>query len=287
MSSTRASAGAILSPEQVGQLVVQPLSQASVALAVSNVVTITGQSLRIPVLSGDSQASWTAEGGEINVTDPTLTEINLTPKKLAALTVLSNELAADSSPAALGVVGESIVRDLQRKIDAAYFGDTVANGPDGLLSTTPSTVGAGADWSDFDWAEEAKSNAEQRNSVVGAFVCSPATAVNLMTLKRFDTAGSNVPILQPVADPNGEVRRVVAGVPLLTSPAIDDHLVWAIPVARSVVALRSDVEVIADTSAYFSSDRTAVRATLRLDFGFPDELAISQITTENYEGGSS
>jgi hypothetical protein len=34
----------------------------------------------------------------------------VTPKKLAGLTVITNELAMDSSPAALQVVGDGLVR---------------------------------------------------------------------------------------------------------------------------------------------------------------------------------
>ena len=72
----------------------------------------------MPRVTADPAAAWTAEGAEIAVTDATLDEIVVTPKKLAGLVVVSNELASDSSPAALGVVGDGLVRDLRRKIDA-------------------------------------------------------------------------------------------------------------------------------------------------------------------------
>ena len=77
----------------------------------------------------DPQASFVAEGAEIPVTDGTLTEIVATPKKLAALSIISSELAQDSSPAALQVVGDGIVRDVKRQLDASFFGNTTANGP--------------------------------------------------------------------------------------------------------------------------------------------------------------
>ena len=83
-------------------------------------------------MTQDPAAAWTQEGAEINVSDAVLDEITVTPKKLAGLVVVSNELAADSSPAALGVVGQGLVRDLRRKIDAAYFTATTLNGPSGL-----------------------------------------------------------------------------------------------------------------------------------------------------------
>ena len=87
---------------------------------------------RVPVVTADPTAAWTLEGAEITATDPTITEVVATPKKLAGLTVVSNELASDSSPAALQVVGDGLVRDLRRRIDAAYFAAaTPTNGPPG------------------------------------------------------------------------------------------------------------------------------------------------------------
>jgi HK97 family phage major capsid protein len=277
MSLTTSSGASILAPEQINELIIKPLSQESVALRISQVVQITGPSLRVPIVGTDVAAAWTQEGAEITATDEVITEIDITPKKLAALTIISNELAADSSPAALNVVGQSIVRDLARKIDSAYFGNTTTNGPSGLLSIASTAVDAGDAWANFDFAEQAKSNAWQRNAEVTAFVCSPATAVTLSTLKEYSTAGSNKPLLQP--DPTRPAAYVISGVPLYVSPSVADDLVWGVPMSRVIVALRQDVSLVTDTSAYFSSDRTAVRATLRLGVGFADAAAVSKIAT--------
>lgn len=159
-----------------------------------------------------------------------------------------------------------------------YSGNTVTNGPSGLQSVTVNAVDAGAAWADFDFdfAEQAKANAEAHNTEVVASVCSPTTAVVLSTLKEYTTAGSNRPLLQ--GDPQLPGARVIAGVLLLTSPAIDDDIVWAIPPNSVVVALRQDASVVADTSASFTSDRTAIRATLRISWGFTDPAAISKVT---------
>jgi HK97 family phage major capsid protein len=78
--------------------------------------------LRVPRVTQDCQASWVSEGNEIPVTDAALDEIDIKPAKLAGLSVISNELAMDTSPAALQVVGDSLVRDLARKLDSAFFG---------------------------------------------------------------------------------------------------------------------------------------------------------------------
>jgi HK97 family phage major capsid protein len=96
-------------------------------------------------------------------------------------------------------------------------------------------------------------------------------------LKQFGTAGSNVPLLAP--DPTAPASRVIAGVPLLTSPTIGNDIVWALPKARIVVALRQGATVEPDRSVFFTSDRTAVRAVVRVSWGFTDPAAVAKIAT--------
>lgn len=273
MSSTTTTAAAILTPEQVSELIVRPYTAASVATRVGTVVPIDSGALRVPVVTADPSAAWTAEGGEIAVSDPTLTEVDIVPRKLAGLTVISSELASDSSPAALQVVGDGLVRDLARKTDQAFFGNTTTNGPAGLLSIAAIAVDAGDAWANLDAFEEAKTNAEQHNTVVDSFVASPTTALKLARIK--EQTGSNKALLG--ADPTAPTNRVIAGVPLLTSPSIADDIVWAIPRNRVLVALRSGTQVVTDTSAYFTSDRVGVRAILRIGWGFTDPAAVSKI----------
>ena len=276
MASTTATGGPILTPAQVSAVVIQPLIEQSVAAQVSTVVQTGSHQLRIPRVTGDPTAAWTQEGAEINVSDPALDEVLVTPSKLAGLVVVSNELAADSSPSALQVVGEGLVRDLRRKIDAAYFTNTTANGPSGLGSLTTSTAANGGSWSTLDSFEAAKSAAETLHTTITAFVAAPATVLALSTLKQFSTAGSNVPLLQ--ADPTQPVTRSISGVPLYSSPAVAADIVWAIPQQHSMFVLRQDASVVTDGSVMFTSDRTAIRATLRVGFGFTYPLAVVKIT---------
>lgn len=275
MALTTSGGASILTPEEVGALVIRPLIEQSVAAQVSTVVTTSSHDFRVPIVSADPAAAWTAEGAEITASDPTISEVAVTPKKLAGLTVITNELAADSSPAALQVVGDGLVRDLKRKLDAAFFGNTVTNGPNGLLSLTTATVDAGDTWANLDWAEAAKSEAEEVHSTITAFVANPATALKLGQLK--EATGSNKHLLG--ADPTAATSRVIGGIPLYISPSIADDIVWGIPQAHSILVMRNDASVVTDTSVYFTSDRVAVRATLRASFGFTYPGAVVKITT--------
>jgi HK97 family phage major capsid protein len=278
MASTTTSAAAILTPEQVAGLIIKPLLAESIAGQILTGVQIGTHSYRVPIVTTDPSASWVAEGAEITASDPTIDELDITPSKLAALTVISQELADDSSPAAQNVIGAGILRDLTRKTDQALFTATTTNGPGGLPGVSGiSTVSAGAAYANVDAFSDAIFTAANFNGVVSAFVTNPATAMALAKLKT--GSDRNTPLLQ--ADPTQPGKRQILGVPLLTSPYVTttDSPVWAIPQAQTFFVVREDAEVESDRSVYFTSHRVAIRAIVRAGFGFPNPLAIVKIST--------
>jgi predicted phage gp36 major capsid-like protein len=107
----------ILGPEQVTELVIRPLIANSIAGQVLSLVNTGAPQYRVPIVAADPSAAWVAEGQEIPASDADIDELIVTPKKLAGLSIISSELAADSSPAAQQVVGDGLVRDLVRKLD--------------------------------------------------------------------------------------------------------------------------------------------------------------------------
>ncbi len=208
-----------LLPHAYGALIVQPVTDAAIATQVANVVTTGSHEFHVPVVVEDAGAAWVAEGAEIPADDATFGEVVVVPAKLAGLTIISRELAEDSSPAAAEVVGQSLARDMARKLDAAYFGNMPAPAPAGLASLPTSgaagvsTVDAGAAWADVDPFAEAISKAEQAGARLRAFVANPGDALALSTLKQ--ATGSNVPLLG--ADPTVATRRTILGAPLFTA----------------------------------------------------------------------
>ena len=245
------------------------------AFASSTVVNITSKDYRIPVLTGDPDTVWTPEGQEITPDEANFDEVNVTPLKVAGLTVISRELAADSTPEAEKVISTRLVQSLRRKIDVAWFANTTANGPSGLGSITPTLVYGGTSFVDTDPFLEAVAEAELEGARLTAFVAHPSTVLALSQLKELPNADSNKPLLSDASAPGG---RTIAGVPLVSSPdAPNDGTVWGIPKARVFVIVRQDAEVAVDRSAFFTSDRVAVRVVLRVGFGFPHEAAVVHI----------
>lgn len=275
MTNTTTSASAILRPEQVAALLVQPTLAASIAATVCTVVTTGSATYRIPIIVADPTASWVAEGAEISPSDATLAEIDVVPAKVAGLSIISRELAEDSDPSAAAVVGAGLARNLAKRIDEAFFAGLPAPAPAGLPSITPgAVVEPGAAFTSLDSFAAALSAAEQVGAIISAFVTSPAEALALAKLKV--ATGSNQPLLG--VDPTSPTSRSIFGVPLYVSQYVQPKMVWGIPADRTFLVVRSDAKIEADASPFFTSDRIAVKGTLRAAFGLPHPAALIKIS---------
>lgn len=266
-----------ISPDQIEQLIVLPVQAASVAFQAATLVATSATQTKIPRVTADPSASWVEEGAEIGTSDPTVDDITVTPEKLAGLTVVSNEAAGDTSPAAAGMIGDGLSRDIARKLDLAFFGSAPGGTaqPQGLEDLADATaVDAGTEWANLDPFAEALSNAEGHGVQVSNFVAHPADALALSQLK--EGSSSIRPLLG--ADATSATRRLIQGVPLLVSSAVTQGTVWGIPSQRAVIVRRQDVGLDVDTSAYFTSYRTAIRAVMRVGFAFTDPQAIQKVT---------
>ena len=262
-----------ISREEVGPLLIQPVQRESVAFATSTTVSTSGYSFRIPLVEGDPTATWVAEGSDIPLSDADLGELTVIPSKVAGLSVISRELAEDSSPAAAEVVGNGLARNIAVKVDAAWFGALAAPAPSGLGAVSGVQTAVGA-FTNTDPFATAISLAEQVGATLTTFATDPATALTLSKLK--EQSGSNKPLLGSDATAAGQ-RRIL-GVELVTSPAITAGTIWAYDRSRVWTVLRDDVTLDVDKSRYFESDRVGIRATMRIGFAFGHPASIIKIT---------
>jgi len=96
-------------------------------------------------------------------------------------------------------------------------------------------------------------------------------------------ATSNEPLLQPnpaAADPNtGLPKYSINNTPLYWTleSVIPDGTVWAIDRKKVFTVLRQDVELVTSPWPFFTSDCVAVRAIMRVGFGFPHAASIVEI----------
>lgn len=271
---TRASSGAdSILPDEFGALIIKPLQRLSLAFdpVLASVHSTNSRTWRVPVVLSDPLASWLNEGQEIEATTPELGEVEVQPAKVGGLTIITSELANDSSPAAHQIVGDGLARDIARRVDEAFCGSLTSPAPAGLESVDGVHQITG-ELTNLDALAEAVAALEGSGYEATAFLASPADGLRLAQLKTGD--GSNAPLL--------EDGRQVMQRPVKISPHVPEGTVWAVDASLIHTVLRSNVELAVSTDSHFTSDKVAVRALMRIGFAFPDSAAIAKIslTTE-------
>lgn len=264
-------------PDAFASLITEPLDAQNVAIGASTLIPTDNHRVHIPKLTTDPTAAWVAEGAEISASNAAVDDVIVVPAKTAGLITITREASQDTTPAAADLLGQRLAQAVSKNIDTAYFGskgtDTVR--PAGLEDLTGVTAIAGpAAWTDLDPFTDAQAAIEGLGLSISTFVANPADAQTLAKL-RVQT-GSNLPLLG--ADPTQPTKRQINGVPLVVSPAVTVGTIWGIPRERAFVVRRQDVELITDSSVYFTSDRVAIRAVLRIGFAWPQPAAIAKIT---------
>lgn len=97
---------------------------------------------------GAATGYWVGESKAIPNTAPSFVSNSLTPLKVAALAVCSNELLRDSSPAAEGLIRDALAEASAQRIDTTFLSATAASAgvsPAGILNGLSATSASGTD----------------------------------------------------------------------------------------------------------------------------------------------
>lgn len=265
MDILRNKAGEILPLDIAEDLIITPLKSQAVTMnpAVSTTVITGAHEWHAPRLDKGAQASWVAEGQEIPLSDIQLSEVTVAPAKAAALSVLSRELAQDSSPDAQQIIGNSMVNDIKRVVDQAFLTNMATPAPAGLASLTDATE-VTLDLANLDSFAEAQFAAEGVGAHISSFIVSPDDALQLAQLKV--SSGSNETLLQG--------QRTINDVPVIVAPQLATGTVYGLDASRVYTVVRDEIRLDVDESVYFTSDRIAVRTTMRVGFGFAHPTSV-------------
>jgi len=282
-------AGTVISPDQWGPGFYDLLAAQSVALR-SGVRTIRTDrdAIHIPHVVADPAANWTAEGAPITSTDPNYEDIVATPRKLATLTAISNELIADSNPDVVSLLSMQVARSLALKYDLGFFeGSGTAPEIRGLKNVVGITLDAtlAAAPTNLDVFATAIATLASYNATATAIVMNPRTWSGLIKLKE-GTANNNKPLLQQQAGSAGApVSNSIYGVPVylssqlsITEGAGAESSAYVYDAAQLVAVFRQDTQVVLDRSRLFNSDQSELRAILRADVSVPNPKAVVRIS---------
>jgi HK97 family phage major capsid protein len=285
-------AGGAIVPDDYRAAFFDKLSAVSVLLrAGAKIITTTRDVLKVPRIDSDPAAAFVAEGGTITPGDPGYTEISATPVKIATLTVMSNELIADSNPSIVQMLEMQTARALALKFDLSAFEANETNFK-GLKNvsgiTLDSTLGAnGSVPANLDVIASAIATLETANATASAIFMHPRTFGTLSKLKEI-TGGSNKPLLQESAGSGSQgVERRIYGIPVFLSSQLsitetkgsssDCSSIYVCDMSHIVPVFREDSRIEVDSSRLFNSDQSELRAIMRATLAVPNAAAVVRV----------
>lgn len=238
-----------------------------------DVVTVTGAPegdapvVRIPYVNADPDVGFVAEGADIPKSDPTLSEILVSTRKLALLADQSNESYSYSGAA------DSVATSMQRAI--TLKGDNVLlnnpTNPTGLWFTDGITD-AGEVTTTFDPFIDAIAGIEANNGAASSIIIHPKSWAILSKLKTTDG------VLQ-LGSPTQQASRTLFGLPVHVTASIAEGHALVVD-SREIVAAVGGIELTSSSEAAFTSDSMLHRITWRIGWAVvhPDRLAKLTIT---------
>ncbi len=284
--------GRSFTPQEAGEYFIDKLNAESIGLLSGMTVVRTDRrELLVPRLTADAGTKWANEGDDLLTSDMVADTITATPRKLAALNVISNEVRVDSVPAILNALGTSMVRALALRLDKGiYEGSGIAPEVRGLRNTSgvgSVSMGAnGAALANLDAIADALGTLAGNNANATAIAMHPRTWQSLSKVKTAPT-GSNQPILSTGATLADGISRALFGVPVYLSSqlsvtetqgtATNASSIYAYAADQVMVVFRSDATVEVDSSAAFRTDESLVRAIVRADVVVPNPAAVVRI----------
>ena len=245
-------------------------------------VTIKGQ-------DGAATGFWVGQSKSIPATTGDFSTVNLSPLKVAAIAVTSNELLRDSSPSAEQLVRDALVQASSQRVDQTFLSNTAASSgvsPAGILNGVTALGSNGQD------------DAAVREDLKELYA--PFISANIptdgLTLVMHPNLAVSIGLIAnalgqdafPNIGPNGGTLR---GIPVVTGHNVGaTHMImlkpseiWRIGDTGVEVSLSREATIEQDTAPAGASDTpTAASATLMSMFG-TESTAFKVVRSINYQ----
>lgn len=257
---------------------------------------------------GAATGYWVGESKPIPASAQSFSSVNLTPLKVAALAVVSNELLRDSTPAAEMLVRDALVAASSQRVDATFISATAASAgvsPAGILNglSAGSTAGSDADGIRADVKALYSGFITAKNASGLQFVMNPALAkaiqllTNALGLAEFPGITQDGGMLlgdKVVTGDNVNANHII-----LLKPSdiyrIGDLGVQVFISREAVVEMdnaptgASDTPVAASTAmvSMFQSESTAIKVVRPINFALRRSDAVAYIEDADYGETSS
>ncbi len=253
----QAGLGQAMTPAQWANFVLEHLSNESVIFASgARRIDTDSKTIHVPRVTSDGTVVWLDELEEITTDRPEGDDLVLTPKKVGALAILSNESVDDSSPAVLDTTGQAMLRAIALAIDRAVFHGTGGKQPVGILEGVLPEQATAPTYEGIVRAAGKVRSAGGRPDVV---YLNPEDLTEL----QLAVDGDNRPLIQP--DAQQGAAPTVAGLRIYPTPALVEGEALVAQADQIVVCVRKDASVAFSTDAKFSQDGTVARVIARVD----------------------
>ena len=246
--------------------------------------TTTGEQITLPRVTANQTAAFVTEGSTISPADPTISSITLYANKIAALTLLSNELVRDAGFDILGTVGRQAGAQISFVAGSAMTLGTGTVQPQGFVS-----------------AATGLSTATKSGTVTATFFDALDLATVLYTLNPsyrntntvWHASTTAVSKLRKLQDLNGQFvfqPALAAGQPdtLLGYRLKENvHMAAVASASKSVAIIHEPsyyvrelpIEVASSQDYLFNTNQTALRTLYGVDGNIPDILAVKVLVS--------
>lgn len=225
---------------------------------------------KYPRKTGASTANWTAESATIAQSGLTWDQVSLTPNKLAALTVLSNEVLLLADPGIEALVREDFAETFALEMDrVALEGSGSGSQPQGVANYTyvaanPSALGTAAVYDEYaDMVHVLRGQNLLKGNL--AWIMHPNQWNATVQMKDLTLQQLNRRAL------GDSIRPELLGFPVYTTTQISETTVGASAIcffgnwSDLLVATWKGLDLFASEHRYAEFDQTMIRATMQVD----------------------
>lgn len=229
--------------------------------------TSSGENLVVPRATAYGTAKWTAEGGALSASDPTVSSVTLSSYKIGVLVQISHELLADEGFDAVGFIASQAGMLIGIAVDTAYVAGTGTTQPTGFASAATVAVQAATGTASLTGLPTSGAITgsdvlvELYHSVIPQYRPRASWVMHDQTVK----------VVRKLKDTTGQYiwqPALVAGQPdtLLGRPVYPD------PHMPQITAASSPVIAFGDFKGYFIRDVTPLRFERSDEYAFGTDL---------------
>ena len=270
------SSGGFLVPDVVSNEVIDRLRAKSVFRAAGALIIPNApKTLRIPTLESSSTAYWVGDSAltsAITESEPTFGQLTLTLRRVAARSLIDEDLLRYNVSAAEPIVEKDIIQQIALAEDLKFWNGSGGVEPLGILNWPSANTTAIGGAVDFDDLFNAMNSIDGRNGEYNAWIMHPSVYNAIRQLKTADAA------YHFATDLTKGTSKQLLGLPVYTTTQVATSYILLGNFPNYAIAEDGGIEIKVLREKYADQLQVGVVAVHRVD-GAPRQLGEFQILT--------